>query len=452
MLTFFFLFSCFIRDVPEPLTMLLVHPDSGLPSVYITVVSQLTPFLRQNISVKFIRNSDWNQASQGVLSPEKTHIVLMRNGRILVWCARENNAFDLSQTINSALYSHVDLLSPSSLVQYTLSAGPVFILANSSLDGPYEDAAFRFRNTKARFGFIKREALSLTFIDNRNDRFREWDGTVPMMQWILSCKTNCDKLKSQSVKGPDAGDDAEYSLIAVTDYLEDVAEKMFADLSGTFSFGTPIKFRILTWAKALQLQNLCMISPRSISYVIVHNPPHAKAQCYPFQDGDVASVQLMAFFVTRAVSGQYRTYRETEKYGRAGKGVWTIGGLNYETYIPDSKVPVVVHFENRNSISNLEARLIFDNLAEEIGGKGIVFYRIEQGKWTVNAPSADGFPLFVLYQPGDKQPFIFGDVLTPQSFRDWVTDFVDLNETVLQVNEKENLLSQVMSLLNKFTT
>lgn len=486
----------------------VVHPDnSPYDFNQNNVLETLLSLVEGRFSFSSMPYSQYSLSDKSLLSSHSNNIIITREDKFLELYVGNLSLISVSEEINSAFYSYIEVLNESSISEFKEDTIPLFLLTGPSIIKEYEDAAFFYKATKSRFGYIYQNSTdnesfaSLSFIDNKNNVTRMYDRSIPIIQFIRSCKTQKSKKNKFEKNQNNLRFPKHYSqFIAISDNFTDEIKSAFDYLNST-NYGEYIAFEVVPWDKASDIMKECQIqkTESNLTYVMLSKMKKRQYNdCYVFQDMDFYSKELLYFFVSKAFKSRATESSEPKSFFNKflmNSFPQKLTQSSFASIIPGRNL-ALVFIECPNSFSFFDAKVIYNTLLHEFNEKKYItklsqyypsdqnnnynninnndssnstntnttnadnktmekylrpvdFYKIEYNIDNFRLPSADGFPSFAIYEPFNKQAHVFKDVMTIENVRNWILKFAT------EVEEREDvnpLIQETNNIINDFTT
>ena len=96
----------------------------------------------------------------------------------------------IAAELNQAFYSYIDIINESNYDIFTNETKSFFLLKGPSISDEYENLAFIYRNRTVRFAYQFQSGHNSTiqFIDIKHNTTRDYDDSIPLIQFVRSCK------------------------------------------------------------------------------------------------------------------------------------------------------------------------------------------------------------------------------------------------------------------------
>ena len=202
--------------------------------------------------------SKYTLSDKSTLSRQLTNIIITRENKFLEHYRGNFSLESVSKEINQAFYSFVEILNESTLSDFKNDKNSLFLLTGPSIIKDYEDAAFLYKHTKARFGFFyqnsSKDFFTLSYIKNKHHVLRVYDRSVPIIQFIRSCKSQ------YSIKNTNNQNNNQYRLPKHAVQFVSISDNFSEDIRSAFeyinnsNYGDGIDFSVVSWNDATDLK------------------------------------------------------------------------------------------------------------------------------------------------------------------------------------------------------
>lgn len=450
------------------LGILFVYPDLYSFDNQDHFLTKLQDLLEENISIDSISYSNYSISNKYCLSESSSNLVFLRNGKFLQLYIGNMSVTSIATELNQAFYSYIDIINESNYDIFTNETKSFFLLKGPSISDEYENLAFIYRNRTVRFAYQFQPIHNSTiqFIDTKHNTTRDYDDSIPLIQFVRSCKVQKSHKKSFRIKRKSTTQSHMYQLTALTDNYTQKAESAFDFINRT-DIGSMIDFGIVSWDNSTEILHLCDIQPSDLIFVLYSKSNKRKyVECNVFQDMDFFSNELLYFFVRKATTVKIMDSSSHLFFPHY-----------YSTnFIPSSRHPCetatnqisFIYIEPTNSYSIYDSRAIYNTLAYEFYTSNraeqtksfkspVEFYTIEYAFDNFRLPNADGFPAFVIYKPRNKQGYLYNDIISIEKVRNWIQQFQQeeyedkSNETINQepTTKEDNPRNDILNMIFK---
>ncbi|OHT01527.1 hypothetical protein TRFO_31627 [Tritrichomonas foetus] len=428
MYAFLFLFLARNRNViitNSHVEILIILPDTVNIHFYNKTLYQNIE--RKNPCVKFqyISYSNWDNTLKYLRDPIKPHMAVYRQNRFLEFFEPFSDYFfdQLETYVQSTYCSFVETLNETELSNYLRIHKYVFVLYNDHIYYEFEDNAFIYKYSKVKFVFVKGE-FSLFFYNQMTEHFRRYDFTRSMSQFFKSCVVpKPPKMKDRI----HFHTDQRFKMYAITNTIRNrEIDDLFLSLSSKYYKN--INYSIIEWEKAqnLSLKQLCQISQNDLTYIVTTKKDNIDF-CWLYPDTDIKNPELIEKFLLNSLNGRFyiNYFTRFTPYSLMTPDEQK-NGANFQKLIPDDENTVLVFFTNSKSLSNEYANECLTYVMNKLRLLNIKFIQFNpKFGWTPPyVPTTDGFPMFVIWQPKDRQPHVFRTILTPENLLEFALKYV----------------------------
>lgn len=447
------------RHLNSTIGLCIVYPDnSGFNITKDPFFRALLNKIQGPFTLSTTKYSEYSLSDKTTLSQHFTNIIITRENQFLEHYQGNFSLESVSKEINQVFYSYVEILNESSISDFKKARNSLFLLTGPTIIKEYEDAAFYYKDTNARFGFLYQNSstdsfVSLIYIKNKHNVTRIYDRTVPLIQFIRSCKSQFSKKNEnhnfQQLRIPMHS----IQFVAISNNFSEEIQTAF-DYINNSNYKGYIDFDVVSIQNSIELKKKCNLKKTDFSNLSFVIYPKFRLNgsiddCFVFQDMDFYSKELLYFFVSKTVNFYVfhfnnKIHRVDEDYTFSNPLV--LSQSNFSRFVPGRKFSIVF-IECQKSFSNSRAKMIFNSLSNEFKNKKVqkpvLFCRIEYQYDDFKLPSADSFPTFAIFKPFDKRAVVFNQILTLNNLRDWVLKTIDDDRK--EDIQNENIQGQINS-------
>lgn len=338
------------------------------------------------------------------------NFALYRKGEFIQISTENFTSQSIDKTIHDLLYPPVNFIDDSneSLSQFYKTEKTIIFHGEEEDFEEFYRVAIYFRNYPITF-LVGYGNYSAIMIDNYRKRQINYRGyPEQLIEWV-------SKVSDITPPFPCLGLNNTVFLYVTYGSVPQETEVMFNQLS--YRINEHIALGYANWDRDRSQLRQCNISPSEGTYVAI--TPDGK--CFPFVDDDVATPELISFFLSKVVQGYYSkphlNSSTTMNFGR-------VVPLNAELIakkIPSHKC-AVLYISNSLSFSHMYVSKVYAKVARKFTQKNLAFYELDtQYNWAPSyIPNNDGFPMVAMWRPKDQRPYIFREVFTSDKLTNWV--------------------------------
>ena len=372
------------------------------------------------IKVYEIPFSKYYLSSKDDLSEFSRNVVIARNDQFFELYKGDITEDAILEEIESASYSYVEVLTNETYNTVYDNSSCFFLLKNSEPIEEFDRIAFIYRNKKVRFAFFQDNSFSLQYIDNKNNASLLYDNSISMIHFVRNCK-QLEKFRPTLTTfnfGPHS-----FHFLGITNEKVKEAEAIINHVNQTYS--SFIDFDVVSWEDSKDIQRMCSISHNNLTFVMYNKLFNSRGyrKCLVFQDVELLSKELMHSYIHKAATyiSNYNHKLNSQYY--IFQDLMELNQNTFSNKVPDVRKNSFIFIYNEKSYSYFDANIIYTTVSKEFSYSNSLFYTMKYSYDNILVPCADSFPIFVLYRPNNAFPIIFNDILTMESFRNWVLKY-----------------------------
>lgn len=370
--------------------------------------------LPNNTSFHVMSMIKWNRKMKNKLYADVPYFGLFYEGELIKIISKMMNERKILKLMDIILNPKISMLNTNLVHPFLEANRNVILLESTYRHYNFNIAAIYFFDyPNISFAWMLGNNSKISFLDYKSQRVEIfYENDNKLIDWI---KNVTDQTPPLNLHFGSSG-----MLLSVV-YGRELKETnaLFGKLA--IKVGSLLTFGYANWIRDASYISDCQISPNNRTYVILND----KLQCYPFVDDDVISFDLVWFWVSKKINGNYDRRSPLQDIPVTHGAIIPLNAENIRNKIPGKRACTVLHMSNSNSIDhpNVSGALAKSARNFMINNK-IVFYEInpQYNACPSYLPNNDGFPMIVMYAPQDHRPHIFSAVFSPQALHNWIIE------------------------------
>ncbi|KAK8835579.1 hypothetical protein M9Y10_042465 [Tritrichomonas musculus] len=403
--------SCIERVHNSDAGMIFLTADSCRHCNYVsTLIQNIRPTLPKGSVICSKNKQNFNNFLSRKPNFDVPNFALYRKGEFIQISTENFTAQSITKTINDLLHPPVNFIDESniSLSQFYKTEKTIIFHGEEEDMEEFYRVSIYFRNYPITF-LVGYGNYSAIMIDNFRKRQINYRGyPEQLVEWV-------SKVSDITPPYPTLGINNTAFLYLTYGAVPQETEILFNQLS--YKIGEHVALGYANWDRDRLQIKPCKMSPAEGTYVAIT----PDGICYPFVDDDVATPELISFFMSKVVQGYYkRPTKNSSTTINFGRVVPLNAGMITKK-IPSHKC-AVLHISNSLSYSHMDVSKIYAKVARKFTQKSLAFYELDtQYNWAPSyVPNNDGFPMIAMWRPNDQRPYIFKEVLTSATLTNWV--------------------------------
>lgn len=346
------------------------------------------------------------------------NFLFFRKGELFQVTTENFTLHSISQTMNKLLNPPVHFIDDSNVsspIFYQTEKTVIFYGEDEDFEQFYR-ASIHFRNYPITF-LMGHGEYSAKLIDNYRKRTINYRGyPESIIDWV-------SKVSDITPPFPVYSSNSSLFLFATYGPSQPETEELFNKLSYLINENFILGYA--NWDRDRDFLQKCRVTPNKQGTYLAITPD---GRCYPFVDDDVATPELISFFLSKVYNGQFDSPKKILNAESSIGRVLPLDSNLIRTKIPSNKC-TVLHITNSFSFSHKYSTKIFAQIAPQFAQKNLAFYEIDTRFNSLPAyvPNNDGFPMVAMWKPNDEKPSIFRDIMTKGTLANWIFAVANLN-------------------------